>query len=555
MLRDKLAELGIEYQAKAKYDTCCPKCSKGRKKSNTKSLRVFLNPSCVNFKCFHKGQCEWDTMQTLTVDNTSATEIQEEKIDFKVFPENIELPVHPDSTVYTYKDKNGNILFYIVRTKDKKFYPLGYGDDGEIYMRRPDFKTLYRAERLSNDDRFVLVVEGEKTADAAAQIFQKADVVTWVGGANNVKSGDWTLLNNRRVVLWPDNDKAGIDAMKEIAALIDSPEIYLCDVSKLAPKQDLADDLPMDLIKAVFNSKKNIAKPPVEGSINGSSFISLVSQIKTGLTMGWDNLDKDVRLPQSGLVVVEGRSGHGKTSFMINLAINVLRKYPDRPVVYFTYEIPAPRVLLKLLMAMEGVELSSVPHKNEEMYRTMLLDGELKAFSEVEPLLNQRLYITDADLDIEQIVRTLDSNRFQHAIVLVDYLQIIPARGFDKNRYLVIKDFADKLRAIGNKRNQVIITGSQLTRGETPYQDQAREGKDITNAAELVLKVWNKTVAEAHDEVRRNKEGEIVHYYDKAPGNFIIDVKKNRNGDVGKQYGFNLKFGTKLEVAELTTAF
>ena len=548
----QLTNLGIEYQPKAKYYTTCPKCGKDRKRgTHTKSLAVFLDDEVTRYKCLHANQCEWNATQVLWGKPMDTAPIAKEEFKFKPIPADVPVPMPNDATGYEYKDVNGNLLFVVVRTKDKKFFPMAYTDEGEFVSRRPDFKTLFGAELLNNDSP-VLVVEGEKTALAARDIFTKANVVTWVGGAANVKQGDWRLLNNREVILWPDNDEAGVKAMSEISSLINSSNISIIDVSSLPPKADLADDIGINKIKELYHGRRRLTTE-VAGSLSMAELLEQVGNIKTGLPLGWNVMDKTLRLPQSGLTIVEGRSGHGKTTFMLNAAVHMLEK-TDRPVVYISYEIPAARMLLKMLMVMEGEQLDVVPHKNEELYRERLLSGNLRNANKLESYLQKRLFVTDSDLGINEIVKTLDKDSLQDAIVFIDYIQLIPAKGTD-SRYLVIKNFADSLRAIGNKRNQVVITGSQLTNGETPYQDQAREGKDITNAAELVLKVWNKDVAAAHDVVQKKKvkdgEDEISHYYDDVAGNFTVDVKKNRNGKVGQQYGFNLMFGTVLrEVAD-----
>lgn len=545
-IREQLENLGIEYKESSKYYTTCPKCSNDRKKKGrTRSLGVFIDEGVVRYKCLHSDQCEWNKTQVLW--GGMENNIIKEEYKFKIIPEGSDIPVPEGATTYEYRDINHNLLFVVVRTKDKKFFPLAYTDEGEFVAKRPDFKTLYGAE-LIGDHTQVIVVEGEKTANAAREIFTKAAVVTWVGGASGTLNGDWSILKGKSVVLWPDNDLAGIKAMESIAGLIESKDISIVDVSSLPPKADLADNIDKEIIISLYKSRRQIVKV-VEGSLTMRELMSQVGNIKTGLPLGWAAMDKTLRLPQSGLSIVEGRSGHGKTTLMLNVAVNMLRK-TDRPVIYFSYEIPAARMLMKMLMIMEGEQLDPVPFKNEELYREKLLSGALKSEQELNTLLQKRLYVTDADLDIKQIIKTLDKEEFNDAIVLVDYIQLIPSKAQD-SRYLVIKNFADSLRSIGNRRNQVIIAGSQLTNGETPYQDQAREGKDITNAAELVLKVWNKEVAEAHDVVMKSKskgeEDDIKHYYDDVPGNFTIDVKKNRGGKVGQRYGFNMKFGTILQ--------
>jgi putative DNA primase/helicase len=61
----------------------------------------------------------------------------------------------------------------------------------------------------------VLIVEGEKTADAARRICPGV-VVTWPGGSKAAKFVDWSPLAGRKVNIWPDRDQPGIEAARAI---------------------------------------------------------------------------------------------------------------------------------------------------------------------------------------------------------------------------------------------------------------------------------------------------------------------------------------------------
>lgn len=70
----------------------------------------------------------------------------------------------------------------------------------------PDPRPLYLASPLRPDKK-VLIVEGEKCADAAfAMLGSRADVVSWPGGGKAVGKVDWSPLAGKRVVIWPDCD-------------------------------------------------------------------------------------------------------------------------------------------------------------------------------------------------------------------------------------------------------------------------------------------------------------------------------------------------------------
>ena len=88
----------------------------------------------------------------------------------------------------------------------------------------PGLRPLYGLDALAADPaRPVLVVEGEKCKNAADAAQLGYAVITWHGGAGNWDKTDWSAVQNRRVILWPDCDsqrekltaaerKAGADA-------------------------------------------------------------------------------------------------------------------------------------------------------------------------------------------------------------------------------------------------------------------------------------------------------------------------------------------------------
>ncbi|HVA81931.1 MAG TPA: hypothetical protein VNF29_13470, partial [Candidatus Binataceae bacterium] len=70
----------------------------------------------------------------------------------------------------------------------------------------------------------VLIVQGEKTADAARRMLPEWVVVTSAGGDHRVstKYSDWSPVVNRatRKVVWPDNDKSGMGAASEVSLIV-----------------------------------------------------------------------------------------------------------------------------------------------------------------------------------------------------------------------------------------------------------------------------------------------------------------------------------------------
>jgi len=137
------------------------------------------------------------------------------------------------SAIWTYCDENGDVLGVVCRfDKDeagrkgrpkKEIAPYTFWRDNNTGKGRwrwktwPDPKPLYGLDRLAKAPNLpVLIVEGEKTADAAQRLLPRAVCMTWPGGSNAVGKADWSPLKGRRVAVWPDADEPGRRAAEEV---------------------------------------------------------------------------------------------------------------------------------------------------------------------------------------------------------------------------------------------------------------------------------------------------------------------------------------------------
>lgn len=134
------------------------------------------------------------------------------------------------SAQWCYTDATGAQLFWIQR--------VNLSSGGKLFLHRtwidgawhrpskadaftsewPAPRPPYGLHLLAQaPDAGVLIVEGEKTAEAARLLFFRTVVLTWCGGAGGVLSTDWSALAGRRVALWPDNDTPGLRTMAKLA--------------------------------------------------------------------------------------------------------------------------------------------------------------------------------------------------------------------------------------------------------------------------------------------------------------------------------------------------
>jgi putative DNA primase/helicase len=146
---------------------------------------------------------------------------------------------------WIYRDARGATLFAVLRfdkaDDNKEFWPLTLWQDAKGLQWRwksvPAPRSLYNRDKLAaQPDAPVVVCEGEKSADAAAQIFPKSVVTTSPGGANAADKADWSVLRGRKVLIWPDDDEPGRTYAAKVGAILTAFDnnVSIVDAAALA---------------------------------------------------------------------------------------------------------------------------------------------------------------------------------------------------------------------------------------------------------------------------------------------------------------------------------
>lgn len=151
-----------------------------------------------------------------------------------------------------YKDAQGELLFYIARYDapgGKQIVPWAWSATTNRWVMRgwPPPRPLYGLDLLAaRPDAPVMVVEGEKAADAAREMAGRTYVVvTWPNGAKAMDKADWTPLYGRKVLIWPDADEPGTNAGRRVAAILapHCPEVKIIQPDDRNNGWDAADAL------------------------------------------------------------------------------------------------------------------------------------------------------------------------------------------------------------------------------------------------------------------------------------------------------------------------
>lgn len=301
------------------------------------------------------------------------------------------VPSHPQlgppTDRYRYSDEHGRTIGYQARwdlqdgKKELRPQTLWRSATGVLEWRfegMAEPRPLYNLHELAKrPDAQVLLVEGEKAANAASKIFPDMAVTTWQNGANGLSKADWTPLAGRAVCIWPDADEPGrkaaggaAEALLSIGASVD-----IVDLPPTLPKGwDLADDLealgiePRTLIEqAEAPSDTTLAR----FVISAPALLALNVPKREMIIEPW--------LPKAGLAMIFAKRGVGKTYLTMSLAASIaaghqkfLGHYPisnPRRVLYIDGELPLAELQTRLARLCHPASANLMLLSSEQLFR------------------------------------------------------------------------------------------------------------------------------------------------------------------------------------------
>lgn len=224
----------------AEYEACCPFHTEDTPSFKVSPTKQFYNcfgcgenGDAIKFVQKYQGLSFVDACKALGGEEIAGTgpvrrEVERDK---KVSPWTPLLPAPADApeppkahmvrgmpeAVWTYRDTDGAVLGYVYRFRTsnggKETIPLSWCRHNESGLEKwhwlsfPEPRPLYGLDRLAaKPEAAVLLVEGEKCADAGHAELPDLAVVSWPGGGKAIKKADFAPIYGRRVILWADCD-------------------------------------------------------------------------------------------------------------------------------------------------------------------------------------------------------------------------------------------------------------------------------------------------------------------------------------------------------------
>ncbi|TLD81284.1 replicative DNA helicase [Helicobacter sp. MIT 11-5569] len=260
-----------------------------------------------------------------------------------------------------------------------------------------------------------------------------------------------------------------------------------------------------------------------------------------GVDTGFVSLNKMTTGFSGGdLIIVAARPAMGKTALVLNMAQKALDT--GRGVAFFSLEMPAEQLMLRMLAAKTSIALQNLRVGN-------LQDDEWENLSHAMDIMCKApLFIDDNSiLTIHQLrakLRRIKSRNPEIGLAVIDYLQLMSGAN-NKDRHQEVSEISRGLKMIARELEIPIIALSQLNRSlearsdRRPILSDLRESGSIEQDADIILFVYRDAVYKLKDEKEKEeaakKEGKEYKsdFVVKNEETAEIIIGKQRNGPTG----------------------
>jgi len=273
----------------------------------------------------------------------------------------------------------------------------------------------------------------------------------------------------------------------------------------------------------------------------------------SGVYTGVKIKDEALMYPAGAISIITAPTGHGKTTFLINSALDLADSYlkneVDSQVHYFSYEEDKDKILFRFLSnRLNDDTVSTNIRRSIESYYggdNKYLGNHLKQFE------NQKDYFFNSFIDTNRLnIHNVSygSNELINFIyylnrsvnmgaVYIDYIQSLKVdKGRFNTRQEELKKICLDLKDLAVETGLPIILGAQFNREVTSplllHPTKIREAGDIEHIANLIIGFWNNNFKAFNPSITDQKEIETNELC-KGDDTLYLKVLKNREGITG----------------------
>ncbi|MDA1329458.1 MAG: replicative DNA helicase [Chloroflexi bacterium] len=300
-------------------------------------------------------------------------------------------------------------------------------------------------------------------------------------------------------------------------------------IAKTAYQEDLSVESAIDEAeKAVFGvSEQRLSTDlkPIKQVL--SDYYDRVDQLSRrdeeifGVPTGFIDLDRLLGgLQPSDLLIIAGRPGQGKTSFLMSAAKNAAQLH-KKHVAIFSMEMSDEQLVQRLISQETGIN-------SQRMRQGKLQDDDWNLFAQaVEVLGDTHIYLDDTPAITPTQMRAKCRRlhmEFGLDMIVVDYLQLMQGDTRTDNRVQEVSYISRNLKVLARELNVPVLAAAQLSRAveqrsdKRPVLSDLRESGSLEQDADIVMFIYRPELYE-EDSLKKNV-AEIM-------------VSKHRNGPTG----------------------
>ena len=272
------------------------------------------------------------------------------------------------------------------------------------------------------------------------------------------------------------------------------------------------------------------------------ALVSKREHMHTGIKVEFDKVDDYYGFVLDGnhLFLLEDMTVTHNTALVLNMALKAIER--NEGVAFFSLEMPAEQLMLRLLSAKTSIPLQSlrVGDLRDEQW------SQLSAAT--QELSSKKLFVDDGGYatihHVRSKLRKLKTQHPEITVAIIDYLQLMSGDG-KEGRQQEVSEISRGLKQLARELQIPIVALSQLNRGvesrdnKRPMLSDLRESGAIEQDADIILFVYRDDVyreaQEKEKEMKAKAEGKEYssEFRKKSEEDAEIIIGKQRNGPTG----------------------
>lgn len=352
----------------------------------------------------------------------------------------------------------------------------------------------------------------------------------------------YRLRTEKMTELLAEKERPSLEHSSKIKELESSLE----ELSSSIERREKASQATSSVVSS--SGFKDLLIPPQEEDIS-REIKNISPGVATGLSIG----SMPLKLDGGEISVLAAPTGHGKTSFLINVLMGILQDDPASSVFLFSFEEARAPIFCLALNCYIGAHLSE---NNRESIRSYFRDGHSKYISEksrplflekkasffkdlIEPGRLNIHYSSYSAEELSQAIRFLASQPKKPSAICIDYMQLLRLGTSNRlqSRQEELKQICLILKDCAVETGLPILIAAQFNRtvqSESDLSAQAiGEAGDIERIAGLILGCWNRRFSQQQPE-----------------DSLFVKVLKGRNAPIGASESLRFE-GNECKITNL----